>query len=84
MSYVFKTSSRPTNVCWGLDSNEVPSISAKRCLDEKRYPMINEDIFNAYCSFKYPENNRQQEKALRMLQSRKLVAVKTLRDNFGI
>ena len=36
-----------------LDPNEVPSISAKWCLDEKFYPAVNEDIFNAYCSFKH-------------------------------
>ena len=34
-----------------LDPNEVPSISAKWCLDEKFDPAVNEDIFNAYCSF---------------------------------
>ena len=45
---------------------------------------FNEDIFNAYHSFKHPGNKGQQEKALRMLQSRKIVSVKTLRDNSGI
>ena len=39
-----------------LDPNEVPSISAKWCLDEKFYLEVNEDIFNAYCSFKHPGN----------------------------
>ena len=33
-----------------LDPNEVPSISAKWCLDEQFYPAVNEDIFNAYCA----------------------------------
>ena len=66
-----------------LDPNEVPSISAKWCLDEKFYPAVNEDILT-YCSFKHPRNKGQQEKALRMLQSRKIVSVKTLRDNSGI
>ena len=41
-------------------------------------------IFNAYCSFKHSRNKGQQEKALRMLQSRKIVSVKTLRDNSEI
>ena len=64
-----------------FDPNEVPSISAKWCSDEKFCPEVNEDIFNAYCSFKHPGNKGQQEKALRMLQNRKIVSVKTLRDN---
>ena len=51
-----------------LDPNEVLSISAKWCLDEKFYSVVNEDIFNAYCSFKHPGNKGQQEKALHMLQ----------------
>ena len=41
-------------------------------------------IFNAYCSFKHSRNKGQQEKALRMLQSRKIVSVKTLPNNSGI
>ena len=61
-----------------LDLNEVPSISAKWCLYEKFYPAVNDDVFNAYCSFKHPGNKGQQEKALCMLQNRKLVSVKTL------
>ena len=43
-----------------LYPNEMPSISAKWCLDEKFYAAINEDIFNAYCSFKHPGNKEQQ------------------------
>ena len=42
-----------------LDPNEVPSVSAKWCLDEKFYPAANEDIFNTYCSFKHPGNKGQ-------------------------
>ena len=41
-------------------------------------------FLNAYYSFKHPGNKGQQEKALRMLQSRKIASVKTLRDNSGI
>ena len=67
-----------------LDPNEVPSISAKWCLGEKFYAAVNEDIFNAYCSFKHQGNRGQHEKALRMLQSRKIVSVKTLQDISGI
>ena len=51
----------------------MPSISAKWRLDEKFHLAVNEDIFNAYCSPKHPRNKGQQEKALHMLQSRKIV-----------
>ena len=46
----------------------------------KVYPRVNEDIFNAYCSFKHQGNKRQQEEGLPLLQSRKNVSVKTLQD----
>ena len=59
-----------------LDPNEVPSVSAKWCLDETFYPAVNEDILNAYCSPKHPGNNGQQEKGLRTLQSRKMGLLK--------
>ena len=62
----------------------MPSISAKWCLDERFYPAVKEDIINAYCSFKRPRNKGLQEKALRMLQSRKLVSLKILWDNSEI
>ena len=32
---------------YSLDPSEVPIISGKWCLDEKFYPAVNEDIFNA-------------------------------------
>ena len=67
-----------------LDPNEVPNISAKWSLDEKFYPAVNEDIFNVYCSFKHQGNKGQQEKALHILKSRKIVPVKTLQDSSGI
>ena len=62
----------------------MPSISAKWCLDENVYSAVNEDIFNTYCSLKHQANKGQQEKAIRMLQSRKIVSVKTLQVSFGI
>ena len=45
-----------------LDLNEVPSILAKWCVDEKFYRGVNEDIFNSYCSFKHQGNQGQLEK----------------------
>ena len=67
-----------------LDPNEVPSILAKWCLDEEFYPAVNEDIFNACYSFKHQGNKGQQKKTLCMLQTRKIVSVKTLQDSSGI
>ena len=43
--------------------------------------MVNEAIFKTYCSFKHKGNHGQQEKAFRMLQSRKIVSVKPLQEN---
>ena len=67
-----------------LDPNEMPIISAKWCLDEQFYPALNEDIFNAYCSFKHQGNKGNRKKALRMLQSRKIVSEQTLQESSGI
>ena len=53
-------------------------------LDERHHPAVNEDVFNACCSFKHQGNKGQQEKALRMLQGRKIVSVITLQESSGI
>ena len=50
----------------------------------KFYPGVNEDIFNEYSSFKHQGNNGQQEKALRMLRSRKMVSLKMPHESSGI
>ena len=66
-----------------LDPSEVPGIKAKWSSDEKFYPFVN-STFNKYCSFKHLRNKRQQDKAIRMLQSRKIVTVKTIHEQSGI
>ena len=71
-SYKFKCSLNPL---------EVSQISAKWNSSESLYPMVNEAIFKTYCSFKHQGNHGQQEKAFRMLQSRKIVSVKSLQEN---
>ena len=63
---------------------EIPKVTAKWSSDGISYPVVNEDMFYIYCSFKKEGNSGQQEKAFRMLQSRKIVSVKTLLDNEGI
>ena len=59
-----------------LDLNEVPSISAKWCLDEKLYPAVNEDNFNAYCSFKHLGKKASKEKLSVCCKAEKLCLLK--------
>ena len=67
-----------------LDPSEVPGIKAKWSSDEKFYPFVDNSTFNKYCSFKHQGNKGQQEKVIRMLQSRKIVTVKTIHEQSGI
>ena len=67
-----------------LNPLEIPKVAGEWSSDEISYPVVNEDMFYRYCSFKTEGNSGQQEKAFRMLQSRKIVSVKTLFDNEGI
>ena len=71
-SYTFKCS---------LDPLEIPPISAKWDNSETLYPMVNEATFKAYCSFKHQGSKGQQEKAFRMIQSRKIVSIKTITEH---
>ena len=67
-----------------LDPSEVPGIKAKWSSDEKFYPFVDNSTFNKYCLFKDQGNRGQQEKAIRMLQSRKIVTVKTIHEQSGM
>ena len=67
-----------------LDPLSIPPIRANWCTSEDFFPVVNEDIFNSYCSLKKQASIGQQEKAVRMLQSRKIVSVKTLNCSEGI
>jgi len=60
-----------------LDPNVIPPISAKWDNDDSFYPIVSDKIFKEYCSFKSQGNKGQQEKAYRMLQSRKIIPVKS-------
>ena len=72
-SYTFKCS---------FDPLEIPPITAKCDNSETLYPMVNEATFKAYCSFKHQGLPLgQQEKAFRMLQSRKIVSIKTITEH---
>ena len=62
-----------------LNPSEVPGIKAKSSSDKKFYPFVDNSTFNKYCSFKHQGNKGQQEKAIRTLQSRKIVTVNYFR-----
>ena len=67
-----------------LNPSEIPGIKAKWSSDEKFYPFVDNITFNKYCLFKDQGNRGQQEKAIRMLQSRKIVTVKTIHEQSGM
>ena len=47
------------------------------------YPYVDK-IFHKCCSFKHQGNEEQQEKGIRMLQSRKIVTAETIHEQSGI
>ena len=65
---------------WSLDPTTIPQPSACWGVKESNYPVISQDIVEHYLSYKKEGNKGQVEKAHRMLQSRKMVSVKTLED----
>ena len=67
-----------------LDPSQVLGIKVKQSSDEKFYPFVDNSTFNKYCSFKHQGNKEQQEKAIRMLQNRKIVTAKTIHQQSGI
>lgn len=66
-----------------LDPTSIPQLSAKWSIDDSNYPRITQEEFFSYALQKKEGSQGQQEKAFRMLQSRKIVNVKTLRDESG-
>ena len=62
----------------GLDPLEIPKVTAKWSSNKMLYPEVSKDIFYKYCDHKKEANHGQQEKAFRMLQSRKKASVKKL------
>lgn len=61
-----------------MDPSRVHCIKAKWLSEEKFYPYLDDNIFNKYCSLKHKGNKEQQEKSIRMLQSRNIVTIKTI------
>ena len=64
-----------------LDPLETPGITANWTFNEELYPKIDDDEYTRYRELKVQGNQGQQQKAFRMLQSRKIVSVKTLKDD---
>ena len=56
----------------------IPPVTAHWTTSEELFPIVTDDMFRQYCSFKKQGNLGQQEKAFRMLQSRKIVTVKAI------
>ena len=61
-----------------LDEASIPPLSAAWEADHSLWPNVSEAMFLKYCSQKREGNIGQQAKAVRMLESRKIVSVKTL------
>ena len=66
-----------------MDHSEVPGIKAKWSSDQKLCPYVDNSTFSN-CSFKHQRNKGQQEKGIRMLQSRKIITFKTIHKQYGI
>ena len=67
-----------------MDPSEVPGIKAKWSSDQKLCSYVDNSTFNNYCSFQHQRNKGQQEKGIRMLQSRKIITFKTIHKQYGI
>ena len=63
-----------------LEEKLIPPITAPWKADCEAWPLMTEKMFTEYCSFKREGNIGQQAKAVRMLESRKIVSVKTLSE----
>ena len=62
-----------------LDEATIPPLSAAWIADQSSWPNVSEAMFLRYCAQKREGSIGQQAKAVRMLESRKIVNVKTLK-----
>ena len=65
----------------GLNVLDIPPLTAPWISDSKCWPMVSEEMFTTYCKQKREGNAGQQAKAIRMLESRKIVNIKTLPED---
>ena len=66
-------------VC-SLDEKSIPPMTAPWKADDDLLPLVTQQMFEQYAAQKRQGSLGQQEKANRMLQSRKITTVKTLND----
>ena len=63
-----------------LDPTSIPSPNACWRVNDKKLPVVSKSTFMSYAAQKKEGSQGQQEKAFRMLQSRKICTVKVLSD----
>ena len=64
-----------------LEYSLIPAITAPWIPDREAWPPVSETVYLSYCTQKREGNVGQQEKAVRMLESRKIVNVKSLQQD---
>ena len=62
-----------------LDPLDIPPVNAKWSLEDGNLPPVTEQTFKCYASQKIEGSLGQQDKAIKMLQSRKIIVVKSLK-----
>ena len=63
-----------------LEESSIPPITAPWKVDSEAWPHVSEEMYLIYCSYKREGSIGQQAKAVKMLESRKIVSVKTFCD----
>ena len=67
-----------------VDPKTIPPCNARWKVDDKMLPTVSRSTFLKYSSQKKEGSQGQQEKAFRMLQSRKISTVKVLKENSNL
>ena len=73
-AYKFPTALQPT---------DIPPKTARWSSNSDHLPEVNDEGYISYCSDKTEGNVGQQEKAVRLCKSRKIVSVKSIKDESG-
>ena len=73
-AYKFPTALQPT---------DVPSKTAQWSSNPDQLPKVNDEGYMNYCSNKTDGNAGQHEKAVRLLKSRNIVSIKSIKDESG-
>ena len=78
-----KKASRAYKFPTALQSTDIPPKTARWSSNSSQLPKVNDEGYMSYCSNKTEGNVGQQEKAVRLLKSRKIVSVKSIKDESG-